>query len=245
MKSQAMIGLLMVFVSGTVAMAEWCVDGEFGVAFSGYNEVRIPAGQGDRFSLSEELSAAATPAARLRLTRSWKDRHAVELLVAPLRIKVEGSLDRDVRFDDEVFPAGVELSGTYRFDSYRLSYRYDVIRGKRLRLGIGLTGKIRAAEIELRGDGHHASYDNIGVVPLFRFRLQWKVSERWGVLVDGDALAAPQGRAEDVLVAAWGTICRSSELFAGYRLLEGGADNDKVYTFALVHYAVVGMRLTI
>jgi hypothetical protein len=30
---------------------------------------------------------------------------------------------------------------------------------------------------------------------------------------------------------------------AGYRLLEGGADNDEVFTFALFHYAVAGVRI--
>jgi hypothetical protein len=29
----------------------------------------------------------------------------------------------------------------------------------------------------------------------------------------------------------------------GYRLLEGGADVDEVYTFALLHYAVGGLAL--
>ncbi|NLE06337.1 MAG: hypothetical protein GX638_16250 [Crenarchaeota archaeon] len=27
----------------------------------------------------------------------------------------------------------------------------------------------------------------------------------------------------------------------GYRMLEGGADNDEVYTFSLFHYAVLGL----
>jgi hypothetical protein len=26
----------------------------------------------------------------------------------------------------------------------------------------------------------------------------------------------------------------------GYRMVEGGADNDKVYTFAWIHYGLVG-----
>jgi hypothetical protein len=29
-------------------------------------------------------------------------------------------------------------------------------------------------------------------------------------------------------------------LKAGYRFLEGGADNDQVHTFALIHYVAVG-----
>jgi hypothetical protein len=30
-------------------------------------------------------------------------------------------------------------------------------------------------------------------------------------------------------------------LKAGYRLLEGGADNDEVYNFTLVNYATIGL----
>jgi hypothetical protein len=33
------------------------------------------------------------------------------------------------------------------------------------------------------------------------------------------------------------------EIDLGYRLLEGGADNDEVYTFAFFHYAVAGVRI--
>jgi hypothetical protein len=31
----------------------------------------------------------------------------------------------------------------------------------------------------------------------------------------------------------------------GYRILEGGADNDEVYNFALFHYAAVGVTVTL
>jgi hypothetical protein len=29
----------------------------------------------------------------------------------------------------------------------------------------------------------------------------------------------------------------------GYRILEGGADNDEVYTFSLFHYAIASVAL--
>ncbi len=35
----------------------------------------------------------------------------------------------------------------------------------------------------------------------------------------------------------------SVDLDLGYRLVEGGADNDEVYTFAFFHYAVAGVRV--
>jgi hypothetical protein len=60
-------------------------------------------------------------------------------------------------------------------------------------------------------------------------------------LLEGDALAAPQGRAEDVLVAAGYRLSDKISLKAGYRILEGGADNDEVYNFTLLSYAAVGI----
>ena len=62
--------------------------------------------------------------------------------------------------------------------------------------------------------------------------------------MDGDALAAPQGRAEDVLIAATYEVSDNLAIRAGYRILEGGADNDEVYNFALFNYASVGVTYT-
>jgi hypothetical protein len=64
-------------------------------------------------------------------------------------------------------------------------------------------------------------------------------------LLDADALAAPQGRAEDVFLALTWALRDGLELRAGYRTPEGGADNDEVYSFAWLHYAVVGVAITL
>jgi hypothetical protein len=60
----------------------------------------------------------------------------------------------------------------------------------------------------------------------------------------GDALAAPQGRAEDILAAFYAEAAEGIRLRLGYRILEGGADNDEVYNFTLVHYLSAGLTLT-
>jgi hypothetical protein len=121
-----------------------------------------------------------------------------------------------------------------------VTYRYDFYRRDRLYLGIGFTGKIRDAAIGVEGSGQRAEKTNTGFVPLINFRAQWSISSRFGVLLDGDALAAPQGRAEDVLLAFTTSASKNLQFKIGYRLLEGGADNDEVYTFALVNYLVLG-----
>ncbi len=57
----------------------------------------------------------------------------------------------------------------------------------------------------------------------------------------GVRLAAPQGRAFDVALKGRYALGSRAELAAGYRTVEGGADNDEVYTFAWLHYAVASL----
>jgi predicted porin len=70
------------------------------------------------------------------------------------------------------------------------------------------------------------------------------MDNKFGILFDGDALAAPQGRAEDVQIAVTYKFSYNVSVRAGYRILEGGAENDVVYNFALLHYASVGLSYT-
>ena len=63
----------------------------------------------------------------------------------------------------------------------------------------------------------------------------------WGLLLEADAAAAKQGRAEDVSVAVYYRPGRGLGLKAGCRIVEGGADVDEVYTFALISYVYGGI----
>jgi len=240
MKLAVLIPVIMV-IGVSDARAGWQFDIESGAAINGYNDVRIPGNEGTYFSLTEDLESDPYFFYRVRVSREWGERHNLSLLVAPLRFKSHGSLDWDVLFVDKVFDAGDDLTGHYRFDSYRLTYRYRLHKSERLTAGIGLTAKIRDAEISLEDADQKASKKNTGFVPLVNFQLQWRLNSKLGILAEGDALAAPQGRAEDILLALTGDIDENLRFKVGYRFLEGGADNDEVYTFALVHYLVVGI----
>jgi hypothetical protein len=77
-------------------------------------------------------------------------------------------------------------------------------------------------------------------VPLINFRLDWRFAEKLGLIFEGDGLAAPQGRAEDIFLGLGWELSKALALKAGYRLVEGGADNDEVYSFTWVNYASVG-----
>jgi hypothetical protein len=74
--------------------------------------------------------------------------------------------------------------------------------------------------------------------------LFYYIDDKFGLLLEGDALAAPQGRAEDVRLAGTFKLSDHFGIRAGYRILEGGADNDEVYNFSLFNYASVGITYT-
>lgn len=217
-------GLLLttvVLVGWSESLAKWGIDFETGPVFAGYNDVRIPGNTGTEFSLSEELEMKSSHFFRVRFAHSINDRHHISALVAPLRLDASGQLNRAVRFNEVDFDANTSLKAKYRFDSYRLTYRYDVYRGSNFKAGFGVTAKIRDASISLE-DGHKKSEKkNTGFVPLINFGLQWMFTKKFGCLLEGDALAAPQGRAEDILLAIQFRVSDNLMLKAGYRLLEG------------------------
>lgn len=235
-----MISFLFFCAISSPLLAQLSLDIETGGVFSGYNDVRIPGDGGTLFSLSEELEIDPSVFFRARAFYDFNPRHHLGILIAPLSLEANGQLDRDLFFQGKTFTANSALNATYRFNSYRLVYRYDFLLKEKIELGVGFTAKIRDAEISVRGDGQEARKTNVGFVPIIHFRMLWNFYDKFGMLVDGDALAAPQGRAEDVLAAIRYHVNDRIGLKLGYRILEGGADNDEVYNFSLFHYAVIG-----
>lgn len=216
------------------------IDIETGAVATGYNNIRIPGDQGTLFSMKEDLVPKTEIFYRIRVNYKIKKRHTLSLLYAPLKIEANGKAPKDILFEGVSFPVNTDLAGTYKFNSYRLTYRYELVIKPKVEMGIGFTAKIRDASISLASSGLGSEKSNTGFVPIINFRVLWKPVEKFGILLEGDALAAPQGRAEDILIAASYRISDRFGLKAGYRVLEGGADNDEVYNFALFNYAVAG-----
>jgi hypothetical protein len=218
---------------------------EVGFVFAGRNDVRIPGDVGTAISFSDDLKIDPAPVFRVRLGYRFGERHLITALYAPLQLNASGAVDRDVSFAGGTYQAGSPLLAVYRFDSYRLTYRYSFIQRAGLEIAAGLTAKIRDAEVSLYG-AEARSKTNTGFVPLLNVHVAWRPgNRRFGLLLDADALVAPQGRAEDVLLAITWVVRDGLELRAGYRTLEGGADNDEVYNFAWLHYAVIGVAMTL
>jgi hypothetical protein len=223
------------------AQDRWRVDFENGAAISGYNDVRIPGDTGTMFSLTDDLASDTAYYWRVRADLRLAPKHVLSALVAPLTIHASGTFTEPVSFAGATFAPGVPTAGLYVFNSYRVTYRWEPVRRDNWMFGVGVTVKIRDAETRLTAGGTSAAKTNVGAVPLVNFKLERRLGSRAAFLLEGDALAAPQGRAEDIFAGLLVHAGKQWSIKAGYRFLEGGADNDEVYTFALVHYAAVGV----
>jgi hypothetical protein len=222
------------------AVVPW-VDLETGGAWSVYNDVRIPGDGGTGFSLTDDLSTSAAPYTRVRAGVTI-GRHEISALYAPLRLSAQGVAPGDILFYGTTFPAGTPLRGSYRFDSYRLGWRYLLVQGERLELALGVTAKIRDAAIGICAATCTVRSDT-GFVPLASFRLHWNFHGPLGLLLDGDALAGGPGRAEDVTLALTWKAADNVTARAGWRFVEGGADTSAVYNFAMVSYLGAGLTV--
>ena len=224
------------------AAGQWSLDLESGLATAGYNDVRVPNDTGTLFSLTDDLDAESTIFYRLRLGYRLGRRHHLFLFGAPFSLNASGSTAQALSFEGVEFPAETELDARYTFNSYRLTYRYDLVQSERWILGVGFTAKIRDAAIRVEGGGRSAETTNVGFVPLLNFWIQWNVTPGLRLIFEGDALAAPggQGRAEDVFLGVQARMSPHISLKGGYRLLEGGADVGQVYNFAWINFFVFG-----
>jgi hypothetical protein len=222
------------------ARAQYYFDAESGAVWAGHNTAKIPLDGGNRFSLTDDLKSDAAPYLRLRVGRKFA-KSDVSFLAAPLTLRSKGSFDRAVAFNGSVFAAGLPTEAVYRFNSYRLKYLYEFYNREGLVMRWGGALKLRHAGVTLTNPATSSESKNTGLVPLAAFSGEYAFRPGYTLLLDVEALGAPQGRAEDVMLAVTREIGPGLRLRAGYRFLEGGSGAGEVYTFAWLHYLLAGL----
>jgi hypothetical protein len=214
---------------------------EGGSLWTTRNDVKIPPGTGTKFSLQDLTGKGAGPYFRGYASVNFNRKHGIRLLAAPLEISGTGPLNQPVSFAGQNFAAGKDTEGVFKFNTYRVTYRYTFHEGDRWRLQVGAAGLVRDAKIELRQAGVTARDTDLGLVPLAYFSARYRLTDKASVLFDFEGLGAKQGRALDGILKVDYDLGKGVTLGAGYRTLEGGADVERVYTFAWLHYAAVSL----
>ncbi len=220
---------------------------ESGLVFSQYNDVRVPNGddvKGTIFSLDDDFTPESSGFLRVELNYLLNDKHTFELTAAPLQIDYEDSNLESIDFAGSTF-SGNDIDGRYEFNTYRISYRYRLVDKPKFIFDIGASLLMRDARISLTQNDLMAEDTDLGFVPLISFYLNYSPASKLALLLKGDALVGPQGRAEDVFGGILFDIIDSRlKLKAGYRFIEGGADVDQVYNFAFIHFVDLGLAYT-
>lgn len=240
--------LLCVILTVSTAHAQFWVDFEGGLVLgTPYNKISIPNAGGTQFDLGKSnFEVQPLVFGRTRIGVTFKDRHTITALYAPLTATYKGQFGEVVNFNGLDYAPNEAITAKYRFNSYRLTYRYDLVRNKKFRFGVGLTAKIRDADVRLISDQQDTHFSNVGFVPLLNIFSVYRLSEHLRLMLEADALAgAGPGRAEDVFLGLGYDFGPKFGLRAGYRVVEGGADVKSVYNFTWINYASIGARLNL
>jgi hypothetical protein len=242
------VSVFIAMVAGTQAQAQTqappgvVVDVEWGAAWQERNVVQSPNdASGTRFALDRLTGDGPVSAPRVQVALALAPRHELRLVAAPLRLSGSGSLPAPVLFEGSAFGAA-PTSATYRFDSYRATWRYTVHSAGDTVVKAGVTGKIRDAEITLREGGITATRSNTGFVPLLHLHAERALGDRTRLVFEGDGLAGGRGRAFDLALRLVHDVRPGLAVFGGVRVLDGGADGSSVYNFARFQYLTGGLQ---
>jgi hypothetical protein len=220
------------------------IEFEGGLLWQSRNDVRIPGDAGTKFSMSDLIGEGPYPVGRITADWNINSRHAVRAVIAPIEFDGTGTLKQQTSFEGETFAADVPIKGSYKFNNYRLGYRWTFLHKEHWRFRLGGTLFVRDARIELEQGATRASDSDVGVVPLLNFSAEYYPAKRWRFVSELEGLASSQGRALDFTLRGFYDLSDQWSVGLGYRTIEGGADNDEVYNFAWLQsiVAVVAFR---
>jgi hypothetical protein len=197
------------------------------------NDVQIPNSElGTRFSLADTVGEGPLNALRLEVNWRINDKHGMRVMLAPLSYEEQIEFDEPVNFKGATFAAGTPTTAGYRFNSWRIGYHYTFTDNPQTTFRLGGTLKVRDAEIRLEQGTVVRADDDLGVVPLLHLATERRLGNGWFVGADFDALAGGPGRAIDAGLTLGFEARNRWRAGAEFRVLEGGADIDRLYNFA-------------
>ena len=216
---------------------------ESGAVWQNRNDVRITPDQGsyvefDKYDQGPFFHYRAETQYRI------KNNHHIRAVYAPFQVSVKGTPDENLNFNNVTFAGDRELKINYQFNSYRLSYIYRILEDDDGFFDVGVTAKWRDAKIEFEQGALNRHYRNSGLVPLFYLAFEKVVFSDVRLNFTLDASAAAEGRAIDGSLKLRKPLNEDLQLGLGFRSLEGGADNEKVYTFSWLNYALIDLVWT-
>ena len=216
---------------------------ESGAFFTNINDIRNGS-NGTLFSLKNDFQTPVSPFFRLRAGYLSNGKNHFSFLYAPLKILETGTIEKDILFDGKNFKANSPIEAVYKFNSYRFTYNRRIISKDNFKFGLGLSAKIRDAGVSLKNREHFIENFSVGFVPLFNLITNWDISQKMGIDLFGEGIAASKGRAIDLALSGRYSFTKTLQGNIGYRLLEGGANGTIRYNFIQLHFIVASLNYT-
>ena len=113
---------LVALMTTVAAGSGWQLDLEASMVQAGRIDVRVPGNGGTEFSFVDDLATDDDVSFRARLSRRLSDRQHLSVLVAPLRLYADGSIDREVLFNGDTFAAAVDCVGPSNLVTFMQSF---------------------------------------------------------------------------------------------------------------------------
>lgn len=232
-----MISLIIVWLlafDGHAKSVDLMLEG--GAVWQYRNDLQIPPNtQGTRLAL-DQIDDGPFGYYRAEVFWRYSKNHGARLVYAPFKVTLNNRPSQSIDFNGQSFSSGLDTEYTFQFNSYRLTYFYALWGHGEDQLNIGFTAKIRDADTIISQGGVSRNYDNVGFVPLIYLEYQKSLESNWLFHTSLDGLAGGPGRAFDWAIKFRKKISDLATLGIGTRFLDGGADNDEVFTFALFQY---------
>lgn len=200
---------------------------DIGSTETNFNRFSIPNSDANQLTMPDEGSLTS-----FRLTGYYElaNKNQLYFLLAPLTADYSFISNKSFNFDGVSFNNATTTNVSYKFNSYRFGYLWTWNSGA-LKYWLGAVAKIRDAEVSVAQGSTSAAYDNVGLVPLASFGFELKFLGNLSIFSHTDAMTASQGSAYDSSIELKYHLDKNAISF-GKRILGGGADNDKVYSFA-------------
>jgi hypothetical protein len=174
---------------------------------------------------------ASQPAGRVGLGLQLAPRHELRLLYVAFEVDEMGTSPHPVFFQQRAYAVGPPIEPVYRFDSYRLGWRYTMLENAQWTWKLGATTRVRSAEMSFRPGDVMESRRDTARLPLLTVHGEYRFAPRWRGILDFEGLAGG-GRAMDLGLRVSYDMTQSWAIGAGYRLLDPGVENANFYNFA-------------
>jgi len=179
-------------------------------------------------------------------------RHRVIALYAPFELATRVTLAEPLTFRDTTFATGTVLDHAYKFNGYRASYLYQLVRGK-VGVELGASLQIRDADVAFSSaDGlQRDDQSDIGFVPALKARVTYAPHPdcAWAMLeADGSStfglIGDVSGGLYDVGLTAGYPFRPDLDLYATLRVIGGGAavPDQEITNWANFASASLGLR---